>query len=446
MTTHARFAPSPTGKLHVGNLRTAILTWLFAKKTKGEFTLRLDDTDAERSSEDYANAIIEDLTWLGMGWDNSFKQSDRDDRYEEVLENLRKSGRIYACYETAEELALKRKTQLNRGLPPVYDRESLNLTDDQKAKYEAEGRKAHWRFKLIDGEIKWHDHIRGPQSFQSTALSDPVLVREDGRPLFTLTSVVDDSDKKTTHILRGEDHVTNTAVQIQLFEAIGDHVPEFGHMPLITDKDGKGLSKRLGSLSIEHLRKEGFEPLAVMAFLAKLGTSDPIQEKESIDHLIEEFDLSKISRATPKFDLEELERLNAKFIRGFSFEKIEKRLAEHNYHHITADFWESVKANLSNLHDIQEWWEMAKMEIEPEIEDAEFLTKASTLLPTEPWTTETWGAWVDALKAETDRKGKMLFMPLRKALTGKPHGPELKNLLPLIGREKALARLQGKRA
>ncbi|MBP9694049.1 MAG: glutamate--tRNA ligase [Alphaproteobacteria bacterium] len=447
MTTHVRFAPSPTGKLHVGNARTAILTWLFARKTKGHFLLRIDDTDVERSSEENTSLIQKDLTWLGMNWDSTFKQSDRMDHYTKALEKLKESGRAYACYETADELALKRKVQLNRGLPPVYDREALTLSAEQIAQYEKEGRKPHWRFKLVPGLITWNDHVRGPQQFDAKDISDPVLVREDGRVLYTLSSVVDDCECEITHILRGEDHVTNTATQIQLFEALGGKVPEFGHMPLISDKEGKGLSKRLGSMSIESLREEeGIEPLAILSFLAKLGTSDAIEVKPTLEHLIDEFDMDKISRATPKFDPDELLRLNGKLVKTLSYESVKPRLIQDGFGDIPEDFWNAIVSNLERVSDVEEWWHMARQEIAPVIEDKSFSDLAASLLPAEPWDINTWNQWVEEIKKVSDRKGKTLFMPLRQALTGKEHGPELKNLLPLIGREKALLRLQGAKA
>lgn len=447
MTTHVRFAPSPTGKLHVGNARTAILTWLFARKTKGHFLLRIDDTDVERSSEEYTALIQKDLTWLGLNWDSTFKQSDRMDYYTKALEKLKESGRAYACYETADELALKRKVQLNRGLPPVYDREALTLSAEQIAQYEQEGRKPHWRFKLVPGLITWNDHVRGPQQFDAKDISDPVLVREDGRVLYTLSSVVDDCECEITHILRGEDHVTNTATQIQLFEALGGKVPEFGHMPLISDKEGKGLSKRLGSMSMESLREEeGIEPLAILSFLAKLGTSDAIEVKPTLEHLIDEFDMDKISRATPKFDPDELLRLNGKLVKTLSYESVKARLVQDGFGDIPSDFWNAIVSNLERVRDVEEWWHMARQEIAPVIEDKSFSDLAASLLPAEPWDINTWNQWVEEIKKVSDRKGKTLFMPLRQALTGKEHGPELKNLLPLIGREKALLRLQGAKA
>lgn len=447
MITHVRFAPSPTGKLHVGNARTAILTWLFARKTKGHFLLRIDDTDLDRSSEEYTALIQKDLKWLGLNWDSTFKQSDRMDHYTKALEKLKESGRAYACYETADELALKRKVQLNRGLPPVYDREALTLSAEQIAGYEKEGRKPHWRFKLVPGLITWNDHVRGPQQFDAKDISDPVLVREDGRVLYTLSSVVDDCECEITHILRGEDHVTNTATQIQLFEALGGKVPEFGHMPLISDKEGKGLSKRLGSMSMESLREEeGIEPLAILSFLAKLGTSDAIEVKPTLEHLIDEFDMDKISRATPKFDPDELLRLNGKLVKTLSYESVKPRLIQDGFGDIPEDFWNAIVSNLERVSDVEEWWHMARQEIAPVIEDKSFSDLAASLLPAEPWDINTWNQWVEEIKKVSDRKGKTLFMPLRQALTGKEHGPELKNLLPLIGREKALLRLQGAKA
>jgi glutamyl-tRNA synthetase len=444
MSVAVRFAPSPTGMLHVGNIRLALINWLFARSHGGSFLLRLDDTDLERSTAEFAAGIERDLSWLGLDWDRFARQSDRLDRYHLAMEALKRSGRLYPCYETAEELSLKRKSLLGRSLPPIYDRSALKLTDEDRARLEAEGRKPHWRFLLRHDPVEWDDLVRGPQHFHGRDLSDPVLIREDGRILYTLSSIVDDIELGITHVIRGEDHVANTAVQIQLWQALDGPVPTFAHLPLLSDSTGAALSKRLGSIGISHLRdEEGVEPMAVNSLLAKLGTSDAIEARLSLSELVAEFDMAKVSRGAPKFDPEELKRLNARVLHATPFDAIAARLAAKGYAGVDEVFWNAVRANLSRLDDIEEWWHVAREPIQPVIEDAEFAAAASSLLPPEPWDDTTWGAWTNAVKAATGRKGKALFMPLRQALTGLDHGPELKNLLPLIGRERASARLAG---
>lgn len=447
MTVRVRFAPSPTGMLHVGNVRTALITWLFAKKNKGHYLLRIDDTDTERSKKIYEDGIRESLTWLGLDWDEEAWQSKRLDRYNVVIEQLKKDGRLYACYETPDELGLKRKAQLSQGQPPIYDRAALKLTDEQKKKLEAEGRKPHWRFLMNPTKIKWHDLVRGPVEFDGAGLSDPVLIREDGTPLYHLCSVIDDMDFNITHIVRGEDHVTNTASHIQMFEALGFKPPEFAHLALLSDPEGGKLSKRMGSISVVDLRDdEGLEAMAIPSLMARLGTSDPIEPYTDYAPLIENFDFSKFSRATPKFDTDELERLNAKIIHSMPYEKVKDRLKEIGLEELDENFWNSVRANLNLFRDIKDWWQVAKGPVTPIVEDQDFASKAAELMPPEPWTLDTWKTWTDSIKAETGRKGKELFMPLRQALTGMDHGPELRDLLPLIGAEKAKARLSKKAA
>lgn len=447
MSTAVRFAPSPTGRIHVGNVRLALVNWLFARKTGGSFMFRLDDTDEERSTQEFADGIAADLTWLGLTWDRFARESDRYPRYDEAAAALKAAGRLYPCYETAEELNLKRASLVSQGRPPIYDRAALRLTDEDRARLEGEGRKAHWRFKLNPTPVEWTDLVRGPVRFEGAALSDPVLIREDGRPLYTLTSVVDDADFAITHIIRGEDHVANTAVQIQIFEALNAAVPSFAHLPLLTDAGGQGLSKRLGSLSVGSLRDEdGIEPMAVNSLLAKLGTSDPIEARLTLDELVAEFDLSKIARGTPKFDPEELGRLNARILHLTPFEAVADRLEAMGLTGADAVFWEAVRPNLARLNDARDWWAVTHAPVTPLVEDAGFLDQAAALLPDEPWDLGTWGAWTNAVKGATGRKGKELFLPLRRALTGRDHGPELKNLLPLIGRARSLRRLAGEAA
>ncbi|OIN87550.1 MAG: glutamate--tRNA ligase [Alphaproteobacteria bacterium CG1_02_46_17] len=442
-----RFAPSPTGMLHIGNVRTALITWLFAKANQGYFLLRIDDTDLERSKPEYEAAIYESLTWLGITWDELAHQSKRLDRYAEVIKKLKEDGRLYACYETSEELSLKRKSQLTQGLPPIYDRGALNLTEEQKAKYESQGRKPHWRFLMKDEPIVWQDQIRGEVRFEGKDISDPVLIREDGSPLYHLCSVIDDADFGMTHIVRGEDHVSNTAAHIQMFEAIGFKTPQFAHLPLISDAEGGKLSKRLGALSIIQLRDEiGLEPLSISSLLARLGTSDPIEAYNDYATLIESFEFTKFGRGTPKFDPDELLRLNSKIIHGLDYDHAKIRLAQIGLEEITEDFWNVVRANLEVITDIKEWWTVANGPVTPVVNDNDFAAKAIELMPPAPWTPDTWKEWTTAIKTETGRKGKELFMPLRQALTGMDHGPELGDLLPLIGPEKAKARLSSQAA
>ncbi|MCZ4280627.1 glutamate--tRNA ligase [Kiloniella laminariae] len=440
-----RFAPSPTGRLHAGNARIAVLNWLMAKKAGGTFLLRLDDTDTERSTDEYAEAIQQDLTWLGLTWDEFAVQSHRMDRYDLAVEKLKADGRLYPCYETADELGLKRKIALQAGRPPIYDREALKLSAADRAKYEAEGRKAHWRFKLDHSVIEWEDLVRGPCHFEGQNLSDPVLIREDGRPLYTLTSCVDDLELEVTHVLRGEDHVSNTAVQVQLFEALGGQVPSFAHISLMVGADGQGLSKRLGSLSLGSLRdEEGIEPMALNSYLARLGTPDPIEVRQSPKELTELFDISRFGRATPRFDPVELGHLNAKVLHGADFATVQSRLPDG----FDEELWDVVRPNLEKLADARSWFDICRGAVKPEIlaEDAEFLALAAERLPPAPWHKGTWKELTTVLKDETGRKGKQLFLPLRKALTGQDHGPELADLLPLIGPAHAAARLQGKTA
>ncbi|HET8725920.1 MAG TPA: glutamate--tRNA ligase [Alphaproteobacteria bacterium] len=447
MTVAVRFAPSPTGLLHVGNARTALVVWLFARKAGGSFLLRLDDTDLERSTPEFAEAIERDLAWLGLVWDRFVRQSDRTARHDAAIRRLKEDGRLYPCYETLEELALKRKSRLAQGLPPIYDRAALQLTAADRARLEAEGRRPHWRFRLEPGAIEWTDLVRGPVRFDAADLSDPVLVREDGRPLYHGSSVVDDIDLRITHVVRGEDHVANTALHVQMIRALGGEPPAFAHLPLIADAAGQGLSKRLGSLSLQALREEeGVEPMAVASLLAKLGTSDPVEPHHSLDSLVQEFDWAKFSRATPKFDVEDIFRLNARILHDMPYAAAAERLSVLGLPPVGEAFWHAVRPNLSRLADIVEWWRVATGPILPVREDPAFAERAAALLPPEPWGEETWSRWTGAVKEATGAKGKALFQPLRQALTGLDHGPELKTLLPLIGRERAVKRLMGEAA
>ena len=440
-----RFAPSPTGLLHVGNARTALLNFLFARTDGGKFLLRIDDTDAERSKPEYEAAIVEDLKWLGIVHDLFARQSERAEAHHAAAEKLKEAGRLYPCYETALELDRRRQRQIAAGRPPVYDRAALNLSDEDRAKLEAQGRKPHWRFKLSQSKVKWRDLIRGEVEIDTAHLSDPVLIREDGRFLYTLPSVVDDVDFAITHIIRGEDHVTNTAVQIELFEALGAAIPAFAHHPLLIGAGGEALSKRLGSLSLRLLREDGIEPLAADSYLAKTGTSDAIAPHASLDELVADFAIEKIGRAPAHFDVAELSNLNAKLLHALPFEVVAARLASAGVDG-GAPFWEAVKPNLARFSDVSDLWTLVKGPVIPLIEDPAFIAKAASLLPPEPWDEATWNAWTGAVAAATGAKGKALYHPLRLALTGREHGPELKKLLPLIGRARALARLNGETA
>lgn len=459
--THAtapivRFAPSPTGRLHIGNVRTAILNWLLAAKEGGTFILRLDDTDRERSKEEHVDAIRRDLAWLGLTYAKEERQSLRMARYDEVASRLKASGDLYPCYEAEDELERRRKRQLARGLPPIYDRSALRLTAAERQALEAEGRRPHWRFRLknttndaslepVPTLVSWMDLVRGDQAVDVGSLSDPVLIRADGTYLYTFTSVVDDVDFDITHIVRGEDHVTNTAVQIQIFQALGAVVPRFAHHSLLVGKDGQALSKRLGALSIEGMRADGFEPLAIACHAALVGTSDAIEVYRSLTDLAQLFDLSKISRAPGRFDTADLLTLNAKLLHGTPFEQVAGRLAQLGVGG-GAEFWLAVRGNVERLSDAAHWWRVVAGDIRPVIENAALCAAAAEALPPEPWSEDTWGHWTDALKASSGVKGKALFHPLRLALTGEKAGPELKSLLPLIGRERVQARLFGTRA
>ena len=450
MAPIVRFAPSPTGLIHIGNVRTALLNWLFAHKEGGRFILRFDDTDTERSKESYVEAIREDLRWLGLTWDEEVRQSSRLERYDAMAQKLKDAGLLYPCYETADELDRRRKRQMARGLPPIYDRAGLKMSDEERQAFEAEGRAPHWRFKLPNsGEdlnpqpthVTWDDLIRGQVTVDLGSLSDPVLIRADGSYLYTFCSVVDDAEMGITHIVRGEDHVTNTGVQVALFEAIGAAAPKFGHHSLLVGADGKVLSKRLGDLSISGMRESGLEALAVACHATLIGTSDAIEPYRSMDELAALFDPAKISMAPARFDPAELEGLNAKLLHILEYSDVADRLAALGVGG-GEDFWLAVRGNLERLSDAALWWRIVSEEIElAPAEDGEFLVAAAEELPPEPWDEATWDVWTKAVKARTGAKGRALFHPLRLALTGREKGPELKPLLGMIGRQEVLRRL-----
>lgn len=436
--TVTRFAPSPTGRLHVGNLRPALLNWLHARKAGGTFILRIDDTDAERSREDHVEAIKRDLDWLGLGWDRFERQSARMDRYDEAAEALRAEGRLYPAYETAAELDMRRKIQRAAGRPPVYDRAALDLTEADRAALEAAGRRPHWRFRLNRERVTWQDGIRGETAVDCASVSDPVLIRGDGGYLYTLCSVCDDMDFGVTDVIRGEDHVTNTATQIQIFEAMDGAPTAFAHHSLLVDGEGAGLSKRLGSLTLESLRDGGIEPLALLSYMARLGSSDAIEPRASHDALIEGFDLSRFGRAPARFGTDDLDALNVRTLHAKPYAEVADRLRAAGVPDDLAEpFWLLIRENIGHLGEIDTWAAILKGGFDPAIdpEDAEYVARAMAALDAaKPWTGATWGAVTAALKAETGRKGKALFMPLRKALTGRTDGPDMASLLPLLRR------------
>ena len=427
-----RFAPSPTGTLHVGNIRTALHNWMWAKKTGGRFLLRIDDTDVARSSEANVASIRADLTWLGLTWDDEARQSERFALYQVKFDELRATGRVYACYETAEELDLRRKILLGRGLPPVYERKAADAPVP-------EGRMPHWRFKLDhDTPIAWADMVRGDQSFAPKNMSDPVIRRADGSWLYMLPSAIDDIDMGVTHVVRGEDHVSNTATQIQMFEAMGAKPPRFAHEALLTGTEGK-LSKRLGSLGVDALRDAGIEPMAIIALLARLGTSDPVEAFASPEPLIDSLDFGRFGRAPARFDEGELSALNTRIIHQLPYEAVQARLPQA----MDAAAWDVIRPNVAIIADAADWWTVVEGPIVADraSEDADYLAQAHAIAATIDWSVNPWGALTTALKEASGRKGKPLFMPLRLALTGREHGPEMATLLPLIGRDEALKRL-----
>ncbi|TXM90039.1 glutamate--tRNA ligase [Methylobacterium sp. WL116] len=447
MAPLVRFAPSPTGFLHIGNARPALLNALFARARGGRFLLRLDDTDRERSTEAFAEAIETDLAWLGIVPDLRARQSDRTAIYDAAADRLKAFGRLYPCYETSEELERRRKRQLGRGLPPIYDRAALALTANERAAMEAEGRIPHWRFKLEPRVVAWDDLVRGEAHVDCASLSDPVLVRADGSYLYTLPSVVDDADLGVTHVIRGEDHVTNTGVQVQIFEALAATLPIFGHHNLLTTADGEGLSKRLGHLSLRSLREAGYEPAAVRSLAVLTGSAEAVRAVATLDELAGLVDLAHISRAPAKFDPHELDGLNARILHAMPFADAAERLDALGIPAAVAEpLWLAVRANLHRIDEVRDWWGVVAGPVTPVIADAAVTAAALDTLPPEPYGPETWKAWTTTIRERTGAKGKALFMPLRLALTGLEHGPDLAGLLPLIGRDRAGRRLAGETA
>ncbi len=434
MTT-TRFAPSPTGYIHVGNLRTALMNYLIARKVGGTFILRIDDTDPERSKEEYVDAIKQDMEWLGLYWDRIERQSERLDRYAEAADSLREMGRFYEAFETPVELDLKRKKQLNMGKPPVYDRAALGLSEAEKEALRAERGNGVWRFKLDHERIEWTDGILGDISIDAASVSDPVLIRGDGQVLYTLASVVDDTEMGVTDVVRGSDHVTNTATQIQIIEALGGTAPRFAHHSLLTGPQGEALSKRLGTLALRDLREQGVKPMALLSLMARLGSSDPVELRAEMSELVEGFDVTRFGSAPTKFDVQDLFPLTAKHLQSLPLASVSEAVADAGVPDDLAEpFWSMARENITTLNDLKGWWELCRDGAEPLIaeEDREFIAEAMAILPEGPFDGETWSKWTSAVKDATGRKGKGLFMPLRKALTGMERGPEMASLLPLL--------------
>ena len=441
MTVITRFAPSPTGLLHLGNIRTALINWLYARTHNGKFILRIDDTDQERSKDEYISKIKYDLEWLGIDYDDTFNQSSRFERYREQFEKLKADGRIYPCYETPEELERKRKLQMASGGKQVYDRSSLSLTDEEKRSYEDDGRKPHWRFLLQTERLKWNDLLKGELDIDLTSLSDPVLFREDGVPLYTFSSAVDDIDYNITNVIRGDDHTSNTAVQIEIINAIDKNRITFAHHALLKASSGDKLSKRDNVISIDSFRKSNLEPLAILSLLATIGTSQSIELKDSLNQIISEFKLETISTSPGRIEIDVLNALNKKQVQKLNFDEVSKRLKNID-EKIDEKFWNTIRSNLETVEGVKQWSDIVFDSKSIEAEDKEYIKSAMELIPDDPWDENTWELWTSAIKEKTGRKGKELFLPLREAFTGMSHGPEMKLLIQLIGREKILERVK----
>ena len=433
--TITRFAPSPTGYIHIGNLRTALMNFLIARQSGGSFILRIDDTDPERSKEEYVEAIKEDLTWLGLHWDRVERQSQRLDRYAAAGDELRAKGRFYEAFETPTELDLKRKKQLNMGKPPVYDRAGLALSEAERDKLRAERGDGVWRFKLDHERIEWEDGIMGPVSIDAASVSDPVLIRADGQVLYTFASVVDDTEMGVTNIVRGSDHVTNTATQIQIIRALGYEPPHFAHHSLLTGPQGEALSKRLGTLALRDLRAKGVEPMALLSLMARLGSSDPVELQTDMGRLIDGFDITRFGSAPTKFDVDDLYPLTAHYLQSLPYDEVKDHVLSLGVPAETGEaFWLMARDNITVMDDLGPWWTLCREGAEPAVdpEDEEFVAEAMALLPPQPFNADTWSSWTQAVKEKTGRKGRGLFMPLRKAVTGQERGPEMAALMPLL--------------
>lgn len=441
MTLKARFAPSPTGLLHIGNARSAVINWAHIKSKGGEFILRIDDTDSIRIKSKYERFIKDDLKWLGLDWFKSFNQSDRFKIYEARIKELKKIKRLYPCFETPDELSLKKKNLLAAGKPPIYDRSALKITENQIQDNINNGKNPHWRFKLENKIIEWNDLIKGHVSFDSKNISDPILVREDNSLLYHLPSVIDDIEENITDIIRGDDHITNTAVHIQIFEALNSTIPSFGHHPFITDKKGKGFGKRLGSLSIQKIRQVGFENISILNYLLTVGTNQNISKEKNINKLLKNFNIKNLAKSSPKFSLNILENLNKLILQSYDFLDVEKKFKNHNLKNVNEEFWLFIKNNIYYFSEALNWWKIINSnEIYPSTEQ-KYLNIAAQLIPESPFDVTSWEKWTKEINIKTGRSGKELYMPIRLALTGQIHGPELKLLMPLLSKEHILRKL-----
>ena len=441
MTFKSRFAPSPTGLLHLGNARSALLNWAYIKNIGGEFILRIDDTDEERSKLEYVKAIKEDLNWLGINWSKTFNQSERGSVYKDNIALLKSSNRLYPCFESEQELSLKRKNQLTSGKPPIYDRSALKLSKDQINNLLNQGKKPHWRFKLEDKIIEWEDLIKGKVSFDSKHLSDPILIREDGSLLYHLPSVVDDIEEKITDVIRGDDHITNTAFHIQLFEAMKAPIPLFGHHPFLIDEQGKGFGKRLGSLSIQRLKEEGFENITLLNYLLSIGTSKNLSKEKNKNILSSKFDIKNLAKSSPKFSKKIITNLNKEILQSYDYSEIKTKFEDLKLSNASKDFWIFIKNNINYFYEAYDWWKAIYSNKVNPTKEQDYLNIAAELLPNDPFDDSTWGEWTSTINRKTGRLGKDLYMPLRMALTGKNKGPELKFLMPLLNKQQVLKKL-----
>ena len=442
MKLKSRFAPSPTGLLHIGNARSAVINWAYIRSKGGEFVLRIDDTDFERCKKEYEDSIKNDLKWLGIHWSKTFNQSDKLETYQKNIEKLKRIKRIYPCFETPEELSLKRKSQLAAGKPPIYDRSSLQMNEEKIKEHISKGKNPHWRFKLEDKVIKWDDLIKGSVSFDSKNLSDPILIREDNSLLYHLPSVIDDIEESITDVIRGEDHITNTALHIQIFEALNAKVPSFGHHPFLTDEKGKGLGKRLGSLSIKSLKDKGFENITLINYLLSIGTSKNISKEKNTDNLYKSFNINHLAKSSPKFSLKVLENLNKEILQSYEFSEVKQKFHDQKLLNASNDFWIFAKNNINYFSDVLYWWKIINNEEIYPTKDQYYLNIASQLLPDDPFDITTWKKWTSKISVKTNRSGKELYLPLRLALTGQKKGPELKFLMPLLNKKKILKKLR----
>ncbi len=441
MKYKARFAPSPTGLLHIGNARSALINWAFIKNKGGEFLLRIDDTDKTRSKKEYEKSIKDDLSWLGINWSKTFNQSERIELYKKIILELKEKKLIYPCFETEEELSLKRKSLLSMGKPPIYDRSSLNLSKEKIELLLNQGKKPHWRFKLINEKIEWNDLIKGTISFDSKNISDPILIRGDGSLLYHLPSVIDDIEEDITDIIRGEDHISNTAYHIQIFKSLNAKVPNFGHHPFITDDKGKGFAKRLGSVSIQKLSNQGYENITLINYLLSLGTNKNISKEKNIEKLYKNFNINDLATSSPKFSINDLTNLNKDILKLYDYFEIKERFSDFKYKNVNENFWKFIKNNINFFNESFEWIEIINDDSIFNTESNKLLIIAGELLPEDPFDENTWDFWLNSIKNKTGKSGKDLFMPLRIALTGRKTGPELKFLMPLLSRNQVLKKL-----